>query len=1307
MYKEIKAIHFGTFNTEDIVSFSVVEVQNTDTYAGDCAKTGGIFDQRMGICFSNKKCDTCGKDLVHCTGHFGHIHLDSSCINPNYYDKIQRLLSMICVYCNRIKMLDEEMVYYKKINIKSRFGILYNDLKCKCCPFYEDCGRESVKYTRQGLKMVMETNDNMIELKPDKIYDIFNKLSERDLYILGFDFHPKNWIWKKFPICPPIIRPSIRGNSDLRSEDDLSSKISDIIKTNNNLLIENDIQKKEELHLMLQYHISTYVNNEISGINPSQQITSNRILKTLVQRLKGKEGRVRGNLMGKRVDFSSRSPITPDPNLRLDELGVPLSIAMTITFPEILHNYNYLKIKRLIENGPDVYPGANYIRKKSGELHDLRFAKKCIENGSIKLEIGDTIERHLMNGDNVLFNRQPSLHKMSMMSHKVHILPGDSFRLNLSATTPYNADFDGDEMNMHGPQNIQTSIELLELSNVSTQIISPQNSKPVIGIVQDACLGSYLLTQPGVYIYEYQFFDILCIINYNRTIPKPDYPKIKGYSGKTVIECLLPENFNYKMGNILIKNGKFIKGELTKKNALGNIINGIIHKLYLMYSKEICSDFISNLQFVINKFLTYRGFSIGFKDCLISSENHAIIKNIINEQLQCVENVKEEYKQGLIDYNKLEEKTNYYLNIARDKAGDYANKSVIDNSINEMVDSGSKGSFINISQIIATVGQQNVAGKRIENQMEDRALVLFEKGDIGAEAHGFIVNSYLKGLNASEFFFACMAGREGSIDTSVKTSDTGYSERKMIKSMEDLKINYDYTVRDNIGHIVQFKYGDDMLDGHKVHTLKLKYNKEIEHELKQYNIDFDFTFSSPIDPISLLLKYKQTQNDYIIYKGYYQKHMNHLIQKYKLKSYEFIFRSYFTYDELKMCSIESFDMLFEKIYKFTEKSLCPPGEMVGIIGAQSIGEPITQLTLNTFHLSGVSSAAKVTQGLPRLKELFSTTKNQKLSIMELELIDKESDIYIESSLLEETRLKDICVFELFKDSIGDNEYCEYKLSCKFDNLKLYIKNINLIDIYIEMRKLIRDKNVYITMLSENTLTPCISLYLDKNIELEDNEYFDKYYLYFRELKKNLSEIIVSGLSCITNTFIEKDKIITEGANFSDLISLTKTGIINIYTAYINDIREVERVFGIEAVRESLIYELRKTFEDQGSFINYRHLALLVDQMTYYGIVLSIDRNGINQYDIGPLARATFEETNKQFVNAATFGEIDYLTSVKSNIMLGKIGNYGTGSFDIYSINENKNNYDIKYKETTIHKKLKGNVKIHKKGDTKIIIKNLK
>jgi len=1306
MFKEIKSIHFGTFNTEDIVNFSVLEVQNTDTYAGDNAKTGGIFDQRMGVCFQNKKCDTCGKKLEYCTGHFGHIQLDSSCINPNFYDKIQRLLSMICVYCNRIKILDEEIGYYKKSTIKSRYNILYNDLKCKCCPFYEDCGRECVKYTRQGLKIIMETNDNTIELKPDQIYEIFNKLNERDLDILGFEFHPKNWLWKKFPVCPPIIRPSIRGNSDLRSEDDLSSKISDIIKTNNNLLIENDLQKKEELHLMLQYHISTYVNNEISGINPSQQITSNRILKTLVQRLKGKEGRVRGNLMGKRVDFSSRSPITPDPNLKLDELGVPLSIAMTITFPEILNNYNYLKLKRCIENGPNVYPGANYIRKKNGELHTLQFAKSYIEKGLMKLEIGDTIERHLMNGDNVLFNRQPSLHKMSMMSHKVHILPGDSFRLNLSATTPYNADFDGDEMNMHGPQSIQTSIELLELSNVSTQIISPQNSKPVIGIVQDTCLGSYLLTQPGVYIKEYQFYDILCIIKYNRIIPKPDYPKNKSYSGKTVIECLLPEDFNYKMGNILIKNGKFIKGELTKKNALGNIMNGIIHKLYLMYSKEICSDFISNLQFVINKFLTYRGFSIGFKDCLISSENHMIIKDIINEQLECVEKVKEEYKNGEIDVNKLEEKTNYYLNIARDKAGDYANKSVIDNSINEMVDSGSKGSFINISQIIATVGQQNVGGKRIENQMEDRALVLFEKGDIGAEAHGFIISSYLKGLNASEFFFACMAGREGSIDTSVKTSDTGYSERKMVKSMEDLKINYDYTVRDNIGHIVQFKYGDDMLDGHKVHSIRLNKKYNLQEELSIYGLDTDYLFSSPIDPISLLLKYKQTQNDYILYKGYYDKKMNLLIHTYKLKSYEFIFRSYFHYDELKHCTIDSIDTIFDKIHKFTEKSLCPPGEMVGIIGAQSIGEPITQLTLNTFHLSGVSSAAKVTQGLPRLKELFSTTKNQKLSIMELELLNKNDDIYIQSSLLEETKLKDICSFELYKE-YSLSEYSEYKLSCKFDNVKLYVKNINLIDIYIEIRKLIRDKNVYITMLSENTDIPVISLYVDKNIQLEENEYFDKYYLYFRELKKMLCDMIVSGLSCITNTFVENNKIITEGANFSDLISLNKMGIINIYTAYINDIREVERVFGIEAARESLIYELRKTFEDQGSFINYRHLALLVDQMTYYGIVLSIDRNGINQYDIGPLARATFEETNKQFVNAATFGEIDYLTSVKSNIMLGKVGNYGTGSFDIhYNNNQIKPNISHQHKLIKPNK-LKGKIRIHQTGNTKVIIKNFK
>jgi DNA-directed RNA polymerase II subunit RPB1 len=251
---------------------------------------------------------------------------------------------------------------------------------------------------------------------------------------------PEWMVCQALPVPPPAMRPSVKHDAQQRSEDDLTHIYSNIIKTNRDLadkLAANASQNViEGLTTVLQYFVAMIVNNKVKGAVPMAQ-RSGRPLQCIMGRLNSKNGRIRGNLMGKRVDFSARSVITGDPNLSCRQLGVPTKIAMNLTKPIKVNDRNRDFLMKLVQNGPEVYPGAKILERRNGENISLRY----VDRDSIKLENGDIVHRHMMDGDAVLFNRQPSLHRMSMMCHIVKIMKkGDTFRMNVADTKPYNAD---------------------------------------------------------------------------------------------------------------------------------------------------------------------------------------------------------------------------------------------------------------------------------------------------------------------------------------------------------------------------------------------------------------------------------------------------------------------------------------------------------------------------------------------------------------------------------------------------------------------------------------------------------------------------------------------------------------------------------------------------------------------------------------------------------------------------------------------------------------------------------------------------
>jgi DNA-directed RNA polymerase II subunit RPB1 len=739
------------------------------------------------------------------------------------------------------------------------------------------CGNQQPKISKEGLGMNAEfargiTESAIAKKRPllaDEVFQILKKISDEDIRKMGLDperARPDWMIITVLPVPPPHVRPSVAMGDTDSAEDDLTHKIGDIVKANAQVRQQEQngapASVVQDLATLLQFHVATYFNNTIPGQPPST-LRNGRSLKSITQRLEGKSGRLRGNLMGKRVDFSARTVITPDPILSIDQVGVPRTVAMNLTYPEIVTPFNIDRLTDMVNNGPDTHPGAKYIIRTDGVRFDIRRMRKAADR---YLEFGYRVERHLLDGDVVIFNRQPSLHKMSMMGHRIKIMPYSTFRLNLSCTTPYNADFDGDEMNLHVPQSLETRAEVLELMMVPRQVVAANANKPVMGIVQDTLVGSRLMTKRDTFLEKDLLMNtIMWLKAFDGKIPIPTILKPKPlWTGKQVFSLFLPNvnlerEANLHDGDkdpnpnsfadtrVIIQQGELLAGILDKK-SLGNVSGSIIHTVWLEHGPEATRNFMDQTQLLVNYWLLQRGFTVGIGDTVADDKTMFDIKIIIDQQKALCDSVilddqrnRLDKKPGRTMEESFEQRVGEILNKARDDAGKAAEKSLDEsNNVKQMVIAGSKGSSNNISQMIACVGQQNVEGKRIPYGFRNRTLPHYPKMDVGAESRGFVENSYLRGLEPQEFFFHAMGGREGLIDTAVKTSETGYIQRRLVKSMEDLAVNYDSTVRNSQGYIIQFLYGEDGMDGQRIESQQLNTLNMTDAAFRQaYQMDPD------------------------------------------------------------------------------------------------------------------------------------------------------------------------------------------------------------------------------------------------------------------------------------------------------------------------------------------------------------------------------------------------------------------------------------------------------------------------------------
>ncbi len=1123
--RQVQSIEFSVFSPEQIRKLSSAKITVPDTYDEDGYPiAGGLADQHLGVIDPGLKCKSCGGRMKSCSGHFGHIELVRPVVHVGFGKMVFQLLKATCSRCGKLLLEIDSLDKARRIAE---------------CPH---CGekQKQIKFIRP-----ISFYEEDRKLLPSEIRERLERIPDDDLHSLGVAFRPE-WIVLTVLLVPPVsVRPSITLETGERSEDDLTHKLVDIIRINQRLAENIDAGAPqliiEDLWELLQYHVVTYFDNETAGIPPARH-RSGRQLKTLFQRLKGKEGRFRYNLSGKRVNFSARTVISPDPTLGINELGIPESIASELTLPLTVNEWNLEYIKELIKENTEKI---NYVIRPDGRRK--RTTKENIEEVLGEIAVGYTLERQLMDGDTVIFNRQPSLHRISMMCHSAKILPGKTFRFNVADCRPYNADFDGDEMNLHVPQNEEAQAEAEILMKVQDHVLSQRNGEPIISADLDQISGVYLMTLPGVTFSKQEACDLLdsggIVVDVKEDI-----------SGKELFSHMLPEKFNFTFTNkvkemVEIKNSKLVSGHIDSKTN-----DAITREVFMKYGSKEAQRFIDASTKIASKLLAHYGLSLSLADYELPPEAKSEIKGVLRESRSGQKAVVTQLREGKLIRqpgktlkDTFEEKMMNILEDTREKCGriilKYIHKERVffgraelhQNSAIMMSKAGAKGKLLNVVQMAALVGQQAIRGKRMTAGYTSRILPHFKRNDLSAYAKGFVANNYKIGMDPLEYFFHAAGGRDSVVDKGVNPAKTGYMQRRLINALQDLIVREDLSVRDAEGNIAQFLYGDDGID-------------------------------SCGRPITF-------------------------------------------------------------------------GEPVGVVAAQSIGEPGTQMTLRTFHYAGVASLAQL--GFTRLVEIVDARKTPKSPVMDIILRPEFAKDY-----------KKVAHIAAGIEQVTLNKIASIREDFESKRIKVIFDKEKLKNVKVEEEDLLKA----IKAVAEFERRGETIMVIPKQDNLKT----------IRKTTTRLSEIVLRGIAGINRAIILEQgegaySIATEGTNLEEVLKIPEVDASRTTT---NDIMEVNRVLGIEAGRNAIVAEIQKVLKAQDLKVDPRHIALIADVMTYKGEVKSIGRHGLAGEKASVLARAAFEETAKHLINACVIGEKDELRGITENILIGQTIPCGTGLIKI-------------------------------------------
>ncbi len=833
------------YSPEQIKSEAVVEVSNQE----DAGKNS-INDDRMGIIESDRVCATCHKTNIDCPGHIGIITLDGKFYHPLFLRTVILVLNCVCNSCGglllsrdeirqlgiskftgetRLKLLEQqstkEGVYCRRSQILQQEFVASSCLvqpigEIKSCipnPIYlpkKSNDTRKVQYRCRGDK------DKKSYERPIKdVIKILDAISDEDIKTLGFqNSHPRNFIVRVIPVVPPCIRiPNIRDGEIY--PDGLSQIYKDVVKVNNelkNIPHANQGERNKKIEA-----IAILFERLVQGTD-AHYAKGHVAIKSIKERLQGKKALIRGGIMGKRADYSSRSVIGTDPNLKFGQIGVPRAWAPYLTVDVTVTDFNRDSLIELLRQGR-----VTHTVYASGKLR----GKKIVVNDKFRQSYvprpGDRLSRWLQNGDYVIANRQPTLHGLGMMGHEVVLHDDFIIKLHMSTTTPYNADFDGDEMNLHAVQTLEARAEVKMIMNAKECVMDAQVNRPAMALVYDNLTAAYLLTQPDTIVDVDTYMDCLMLITAQEDLATLDQRlekhHIEKFFGRALFSALLPGDFFYQKDGVTIIDGVLTNGIITKSH-IGTTHGSIVQELWKRYGRNRTTDFLTDAPFVLNRWLDDQPFTVSLEDCYPrNSEHRKLVAEEITKAKMIVQSMGVQLADPL-EEERREREVISYLNIAKDIGARVSKENLPpDNALKIMSLSGAKGSEYNIGQITSTLGQMFIRGKRMKLAISGgtRCLPYFEEGDLDPEARGFCVRSFMEGLTPAELFFHQAGSREGLMDTAIKTSDTGSLHHRIIKALEDIKVAYDGSTRDAANRVIQYVYGEDGFDGAELQFVQI------------------------------------------------------------------------------------------------------------------------------------------------------------------------------------------------------------------------------------------------------------------------------------------------------------------------------------------------------------------------------------------------------------------------------------------------------------------------------------------------------
>ena len=1440
--RKIRSVKFSLMSPTEIGKCGVFHVFERNLYQMPqrVPLPNGILDPRMGT--TDKKgaeCATCKGKLIDCAGHFGYVKLEMPVFHIGYFKNVIAILQQVCKTCSRVMVSEEEKQQYLRRFRSPRLEIVPRRAlskklaeKCKRCRSCPHCGAANgvVKRAGASLKIVHEKyskNPELMEqymgefeeaakhneqlranlgrvqddLNPIRALGVLRKISPADCELLDVADRPEHLILTHLPVPPVCIRPSVEMDGVAGSnEDDVTMKLIQIIEVNN--VLRQGLEKGLAItNLMenwdfLQIQCAMYINSELPGLSLQYQ-GPGKPLRGFVQRLKGKQGRFRGNLSGKRVDFSGRTVISPDPNLRIDEVGVPLHIAKQMTYPEVVSRHNIEKIRECVRNGMNQHPGANFVRFKNGGTQYLKYGDR--RKVAAELKMGDTVERHLRDGDVLLFNRQPSLHKMSIMAHRARVMPWRTLRFNESVCTPYNADFDGDEMNIHCPQTEEARAEAVELMSVHNNLCTPKNGEILVAATQDFLTASYLLTSRDTFLDRAMVGQLVAMMGdalLSVDLPTPAIvAPVELWTGKQIFGVLIRPKASDQIfvnlevaekqyskkdtramcpndGYVVIQNSEIVAGQLGKATLGSGNKAGLFYVLNSEYGAFVAATAMNRVAKLSARWLGQRGFSVGIDDVtpghILQAEKAQVVAR---GYADCDERIAA-YKKGTLALQPgcdaeqtLEAEVLGILSTVRETAGNVCLRELPKhNAPLTMALCGSKGSTINISQMVACVGQQAVGGSRPPDGFHGRSLPHFRRGEKTPAAKGFVANSFFSGMRPTEFFFHTMAGREGLVDTAVKTAETGYMSRRLMKALEDLSLRYDGTVRNSTGGIVQLAYGDDGLeptemegkDASPVEFARLAQHvkglvprrkqplvgeAEVTAALARIGVDAardgapdaakavksdvdavaggrqkaedeEMAFVSrtsgscevkrePKKPAKETGDRSSRRRDVDAKKALVStseeapsparvpndaRRVSSLspspsdggmsaLFKHELVRFA---RAHLTRDGpadgnpaagVTASQLETF--LDRCVSKYRAKRI-EPGSAVGAVGAQSIGEPGTQMTLKTFHFAGVASM-NITLGVPRIKEIINAAKNISTPIITAALA-RDDDVVaarIVKGRVEKTTLGEVCKYV---HVVLHPQACYLEVRLDPDvirALQLDVTAKTVRHALLAASKLkLKPNRVLVAggdalhVLPPDDVVGGARGAASAASAASGPAAHRRALFHLQALRTAVPSVIVQGIPSVSRAVINDlgggtFNLVVEGTNLQAVMGVE--GVDGARTTT-NHVMEAERTLGIEAARSCIIKEINDTMKAHGMSIDARHSMLLADVMTYKGEVLGITRFGMAKMKDSVLMLASFEKTTDHLFDAALRGRVDTIDGVSECIIMGIPMPVGTGMF---------------------------------------------